>query len=77
MTIAGSHSVVEAVGTHESMMQAIRATRPGGHVGLVEVTHGVELLGEGLFFTVVHLYGGTGSTCSAKHTTTLPKGRRR
>src|ERR671927_782155 len=26
----GAHSVVEAVGTPESMMQAIRATRPGG-----------------------------------------------
>jgi threonine dehydrogenase-like Zn-dependent dehydrogenase len=27
----GAHSVVEAVGTQESMMQAIRSTRPGGH----------------------------------------------
>src|SRR5918994_6496274 len=26
----GAHSVVEAVGTQESLMQAIRATRPGG-----------------------------------------------
>ncbi len=26
----GAHSVIEAVGTQESMMQAIRATRPGG-----------------------------------------------
>src|SRR5215216_7209941 len=29
----GAHSVVEAVGTQESMMQAIHATRAGGHVG--------------------------------------------
>lgn len=28
----GAHSTVEAVGTQESMMQAIGATRPGGHV---------------------------------------------
>ena len=28
----GAHSTVEAVGTQESMMQAIRSTRPGGHV---------------------------------------------
>src|SRR5579885_2242317 len=27
----GAHSVVEAVGTQESMLQAIRATRPGGY----------------------------------------------
>jgi threonine dehydrogenase-like Zn-dependent dehydrogenase len=27
----GGHSVVEAVGTQESMMQSIRSTRPGGH----------------------------------------------
>src|SRR5437764_14434587 len=35
----GAHSVVEAVGTQESMMQAIRSTRPGGHVGFVGVSH--------------------------------------
>jgi threonine dehydrogenase-like Zn-dependent dehydrogenase len=29
----GAHSVIETVGTQESMMQAIRSTRPGGHVG--------------------------------------------
>jgi threonine dehydrogenase-like Zn-dependent dehydrogenase len=29
----GAHSVIEAVGTQESMLQAIRSTRPGGHVG--------------------------------------------
>src|SRR5689334_6617319 len=33
----GAHSVVEAVGTQQSMMQAINATRPGGHVGFVGV----------------------------------------
>src|SRR3954468_24829722 len=31
----GAHSVIEAVGTQEAMMQAIRSTRPGGHVGFV------------------------------------------
>src|ERR687883_308995 len=31
----GAHSVIEAVGTQESMMQSIRSTRPGGHVGFV------------------------------------------
>jgi len=60
VTIAGSHWVVEAVGTHESMMQSIRATRPGGHVGFVGVTHGMELPGEELFFAAVHLHGGPG-----------------
>jgi threonine dehydrogenase-like Zn-dependent dehydrogenase len=54
----GAHSVIEAVGTHESMMQAIRATRPGGHVGYVGVAHGVELPGQELFFSHVHLHGG-------------------
>ena len=54
----GAHSVIEAVGTQESMMQAIRATRPGGHVGYVGVSHGVELPGEELFFAGVHLHGG-------------------
>jgi threonine dehydrogenase-like Zn-dependent dehydrogenase len=54
----GAHSVIEAVGTQESMMQAIRSTRPGGHVGYVGVAHGVELPGEELFFSHVHLHGG-------------------
>ena len=54
----GAHSVIEAVGTQESMMQAIRATRPGGHVGYVGVSHDVALPGEELFFREVHLHGG-------------------
>ena len=39
-------------------MQAIRSTRPGGHVGYVGVTHDVALPGEELFFSHVHLHGG-------------------
>ncbi|GII05312.1 hypothetical protein Pta02_73200 [Planobispora takensis] len=31
----GAHSVIEAVGTQESMTQALRSTRPGGHMGFV------------------------------------------
>ena len=54
----GAHSVIEAVGTQESMMQAIRSARPGGHVGYVGVAHGVELPGEELFYSHVHLHGG-------------------
>jgi len=54
----GAHSVIEAVGTQESMMQAIRSTRPGGHVGYVGVAHGVELPGEELFYSEIHLHGG-------------------
>jgi threonine dehydrogenase-like Zn-dependent dehydrogenase len=54
----GAHSVVEAVGTQESMLQAVRSTRPGGHVGYVGVAHGVELPGEELFFSHVRLHGG-------------------
>src|SRR5438132_14333714 len=54
----GSDSVVGCVGTQESMMQAISSTRPGGHVGYVGVPHGVELDGEKLFFSHVHLHGG-------------------
>ncbi|MBT2512491.1 zinc-dependent alcohol dehydrogenase family protein [Arthrobacter sp. ISL-30] len=54
----GAHSVIEAVGTQESMMQAIRATRPGGHVGYVGVALDVELPGLEMFFSHVHLHGG-------------------
>jgi threonine dehydrogenase-like Zn-dependent dehydrogenase len=54
----GAHSVIEAVGTQESMMQAIHSTRPGGHVGYVGVPAEVQLPGVELFFSAVHLHGG-------------------
>jgi threonine dehydrogenase-like Zn-dependent dehydrogenase len=54
----GTHSVIEAVGTQEAMTQAIRSTRPGGHVGFVGVSHGVQLPGRDLFYAEVHLLGG-------------------
>jgi threonine dehydrogenase-like Zn-dependent dehydrogenase len=53
----GAHSIIEAVGTRESMLQAIHATRPGGYVGYVGVTHG-DLPGDELFFSHAHLHGG-------------------
>jgi len=54
----GADSVLECVGTQESMMQAIHSTRPGGYVSYLGVPHGVELDGQQLFFTHVHLHGG-------------------
>jgi threonine dehydrogenase-like Zn-dependent dehydrogenase len=54
----GADSVLECVGTQESMMQAIQSTRPGGFVSYVGVPHGMELNGQQLFFTHVHLHGG-------------------
>ena len=54
----GADSVLECVGTQESMMQAIQSTRPGGHIGYVGVPHGVSLDGEQLFYSHVHLHGG-------------------
>jgi threonine dehydrogenase-like Zn-dependent dehydrogenase len=54
----GADSVLECVGTQESMMQAVHATRPGGHIGYVGVPHGVALQGDQLFFAHVHLHGG-------------------
>jgi threonine dehydrogenase-like Zn-dependent dehydrogenase len=54
----GADSVLECVGTPESMTQAIRATRPGGSVSYVGVPHGVDIKGAELFYTHVHLHGG-------------------
>ena len=54
----GADSVLECVGTQESMMQAIRSARPGGFVSYVGVPHGVALEGANLFFAHVHLHGG-------------------
>ena len=54
----GAHSVVKAVGTQESMMQALHATRPGGHVGFVGVSHDVAVPGMDIFWSLAHLHGG-------------------
>src|SRR2546421_4540847 len=54
----GPDSVLECVGTQESMQQAIHSVRPGGSVGYVGVPHGVELSGQELFYAHVHLHGG-------------------
>lgn len=54
----GAHSVIEAVGTQQSMEQAVRSTRPGGHIGFVGVSHDVTLEGQELFRSAVHLHGG-------------------
>jgi threonine dehydrogenase-like Zn-dependent dehydrogenase len=54
----GADSVLECVGTHESMMQAIHSARRGGYVSYVGVPHGMQLEGQELFFTLVHLHGG-------------------
>jgi len=54
----GADSVLECVGTQESMAQAIQSTRAGGSVSYVGVPHGVALDGAKLFYTHVHLHGG-------------------
>lgn len=54
----GADSVLECVGTQEAMEQALQSTRPGGFVSYVGVPHGVELDGQQMFFSHVHLHGG-------------------
>ena len=54
----GADSVLECVGTADSMKQAIQAARPGGYVGYVGVPHGVTLKADELFYTHVRLHGG-------------------
>lgn len=54
----GAHGVCEAVGTQESMDQAIASCRPGGYVGFVGVSHDQTIDGLGLFLAEVHLHGG-------------------
>ncbi|MFE3849814.1 zinc-dependent alcohol dehydrogenase family protein [Streptomyces griseorubiginosus] len=54
----GADSVLECVGTAESMSQALHSTRPGGNVGFVGVPHEVAVDGQELFFSHVGLRGG-------------------
>ncbi len=54
----GAHSVIEAVGTQESFMQAVGATRGGGHLAYVGVNYDVKIPGIELFFAGIHTVGG-------------------
>jgi threonine dehydrogenase-like Zn-dependent dehydrogenase len=54
----GADSVLECVGTKESMNQAIECARPGSMIGYVGVPHGVEFDGQQLFFAQKGLLGG-------------------
>ncbi|MFE0631655.1 zinc-dependent alcohol dehydrogenase family protein [Streptomyces sp. NPDC058864] len=54
----GADSVLECVGTAQSMRQALRSARPGGNVGFVGVPHDVAVDGEELFYSHVGLRGG-------------------
>ena len=54
----GADSVLECVGTQESMSQAVNCARPGGKIGFVGVPHGVTFDGQNLFFQQKSLLGG-------------------
>ena len=54
----GADSVLECVGTNESIQQAIHCTRPGGMIGYVGVPHGVTFDGQSLFFSQTGMLGG-------------------
>jgi threonine dehydrogenase-like Zn-dependent dehydrogenase len=54
----GADSVLECVGTMQSMDQALACSRPGGTIGYVGVPHGVSLEGERLFFGQKRMLGG-------------------
>jgi threonine dehydrogenase-like Zn-dependent dehydrogenase len=54
----GAHSVIEAVGTQQSFMQAVGAARGGGHLGYVGVNYEVSIPGIDLFFAGIHTLGG-------------------
>ncbi|GAA3999975.1 zinc-dependent alcohol dehydrogenase family protein [Streptomyces plumbiresistens] len=54
----GADSVLECVGTQQSMQQALQSTRPGGNVGFVGMPHDVQIDGLQLFFSHVGLRGG-------------------
>jgi threonine dehydrogenase-like Zn-dependent dehydrogenase len=58
LTNGGAKSVLECVGTEESLETALRAVRPGGNIGFVGVPHGVKLGIGPLFSKNATLSGG-------------------
>jgi threonine dehydrogenase-like Zn-dependent dehydrogenase len=54
----GADAVLECVGTDESVVQSLKAARPGGMVGWVGVPHVTDLPQEHMFWKNVGLRGG-------------------
>lgn len=54
----GADSVLECVGTHDSVVQALKSARPGGMVGWVGVPHVADIPQEQMFWRNVGLRGG-------------------
>jgi threonine dehydrogenase-like Zn-dependent dehydrogenase len=54
----GADAVLECVGTHDSVVQALRVARPGGMVGWVGVPHVTDLPQQHMFWKNVGLRGG-------------------
>ena len=54
----GADAVLECVGTDESVVQALKAARPGGMVGWVGVPHVTDIPQEHMFWKNVGLRGG-------------------
>lgn len=54
----GADAVLECVGTHDSVVQALKSCRPGGTVGWVGVPHVVDIPQEDMFWRNVGLNGG-------------------
>ena len=54
----GADAVLECVGTHDSVVQAMRSARPGATVGWVGVPHVTDLPQEHMFWKNVGLRGG-------------------
>ena len=54
----GADAVLECVGTHDSVLQALRSARPGGMVGWVGVPHVTDLPQQHMFWKNVGLRGG-------------------
>ena len=54
----GAESVLECVGTDDSVVQALRVARPGGMVGWVGVPHVADIPQEHMFWRNVGIRGG-------------------
>ena len=54
----GADSVLECVGTEQSMAQALQCAWPGAMIGYVGVPHGVQFDGQQVFFAQRGLMGG-------------------
>ena len=69
----GANSVLESIGSDESIQHAMRVTHKGGHMPFVGRRHGLKIEVRSLLFSLIHPESGLARPAEAKAKTPMIK----